>query len=266
MLTSIFATKIGMSQAWDVNGKRWAVTKCKVAANMVLGNQDTSFLIGYGPKKLANVPKPQRTILTKGGFSSGVKQIQGVRAVSEATEPASDAESANTLKIGDTVSIESVLSVGDVVKVQGTSKGRGFAGAMKRHNFHGGPATHGQSDRARAVGSIGAGTTPGKVLKGKKMPGHYGHETKTVSNLVVLYIDQDTQEVWLSGPVPGHIKSTVRITPTGKTKEIELNTEASGIQVKPEQPAPQEESSDASSASTTDDTPEKTKETKETKE
>jgi len=103
------------------------------------------------------------------------------------------------------------------------SKGRGFAGAIKRHGFHGGPRTHGQSDRQRTPGSIGAGTNPGRIWKGKKMPGHYGVETKTVSGLVVVHIDLNNREIWLNGPVPGYKNSIVRIQKSGVKKDIKLN-------------------------------------------
>ncbi len=225
MLKSIFATKIGMTQAWDNNGKRIAITKCMVQPNVVLGVQDPkseekTYLVGYGKKKLKNMNKPLRTITEKSGFSFGVKNIKGVQAADDNT---------TEIKAGEIIAIDQVLKVGDVVKVQGTTKGRGFAGGMKRHGFHGGPKTHGQSDRARAVGSIGSGTTPGRVWKGKKMPGHYGVETKSVSGLVVAHIDLELGELWLTGPIPGHIKSDVLITPVGKDRKIELNKTASGI-------------------------------------
>lgn len=235
MLQSIFATKLGMTQVWDKTGKRWAVTKCKVSENVILGKQDPRtentnpmYLIGFGKKKLKNMNKPLKKIVEKSGFSFGVKQIRGVAAT---------ADSETTPEVGSVVTAEQVLHVGDIVKVQGTSKGRGFAGAMKRYGFHGGPRTHGQSDRARAVGSIGSGTTPGRVWKGKKMPGHYGVETKTVTGLIVLHIDEANQEVWLSGPVPGSRTSVIKISPVGKSKQVELDTKASGISIKVEEPA-----------------------------
>lgn len=218
MVNSIFATKIGMMQAWTKQGKRLAVTRCQVAPNLVLSHtknnqpEDRTLIeVGYGKKKIKNMSKPLRTQLEKGGFSVGVRTITGV-SVSPDAAPA----------VGTTFAAQDVLTVGDVVMVQGTSKGHGFAGAVKRHGFAGGPKTHGQSDRERAVGSIGAGTTPGRVFKGKRMPGHYGVETVTVRNLVVLRINPETQEVWLSGPVPGSLTSTVKISKTGKTKAVEL--------------------------------------------
>lgn len=239
MLTTVFATKLGMTQAWTTTGKRLAVTRCKVEPNVVVGTQPAApagqqiLEIGYGPKKLKNVPKPLRARLEKSGFSMGVRQVQGVMvSTADATADSAAPSSAETdtatpaasgFTVGQTIAIDQVLTVGDVVKVQGTTKGRGFAGAMKRHGFHGGPKTHGQSDRGRAVGSIGAGTTPGRVLKGQRMPGHYGVETQTVANLVVLKVDVANQEVWLSGPVPGATKGMIKIIKTGAQTKIELD-------------------------------------------
>lgn len=234
MVSTVFATKIGMTQAWTTAGKRVAVTRCKVAPNLVVGTQQPEVTnsdmsakmileIGFGKKKLKNMAKPLRSRLEKGGFSLGAAQMRGLDVTGLESVPA----------VGQMIKVEDVLSVGDIVKVQGVTKGRGFAGAIKRHGFHGGPATHGQSDRARAVGSIGNRTTPGRVFKGKRMPGHYGTDTQTVSGLVVLHIDAANQEIWLSGPIPGFSTSAVRISKTGLTKNLELDVQASGIKVAP---------------------------------
>ncbi len=106
------------------------------------------------------------------------------------------------LKIGDTLSFDQVFSPKDIIDVTGTTKGRGFAGAIKRHHFHRQPVTMGASDRTRSTGAIGA-QTPGKVVKGKKMPGHYGNVVVTVKNLAILSIDKDKKQVIISGSVPG---------------------------------------------------------------
>lgn len=227
MINTIFATKIGMSQAFTKDGRRLPVTKLKVSDNLILSKKETqdkqiTLEIGYGLKKLKNVEKPLRKQIEKSGFSFGVRQIEGVKLNEQE-------EGEKALEAGQTLSVADILAVGDVVEIQGSTKGRGFAGAMKRHGFHGGPKTHGQSDRARAVGSIGAGTTPGRVWKGKRMPGRYGQETKTVSGLVVVYVDQAKQELWVSGPVPGFNTSTVRVSKTGVSKEIELNLDLLGL-------------------------------------
>jgi large subunit ribosomal protein L3 len=112
------------------------------------------------------------------------------------------AESLDGLEVGARVDL-GFLKPGDRVDVIGTSKGKGFAGVVKRHHFRGGPKTHGQSDRWRAPGSIGAGTTPGRVLKGRRMAGHMGDERVTVKNLEVLQVDAERNLVALRGAVPG---------------------------------------------------------------
>jgi len=164
MLNTIFATKLGMTQAWSKTGKRLAVTKCRVADNMIVGEQKISATqktpqgnalmdcriieVGYGKKKLKNVPKPLRSRLEKSGFSVGVQKVQGIQRFAETPE------SVETFKVGGMVKTSDVLKVGDVVEVQGKTIGHGFTGVVKRYGFAGGPATHGQSDRERAVGSI----------------------------------------------------------------------------------------------------------------
>jgi len=274
MLDTIFATKGGMTQVWTKQGKRMPVTRCVVDENVILGKQqclvtDRSSAqftqkphlileIGYGKKKLKNTPKPLRTIIEKSGFSCGFKQIQGVRvAVDGDVQSASfqDKDKDNKqqdqlFQIGEVIPADKVLSIGDVVKVQGISKGHGFAGVVKRYGMRGGPKTRGQSDRHRAVGSIG-GQTPGKVWKGKRMPGHYGVDKVTVANLTVVHLDPETREVWLSGPVPGHLNSIIRITKTGQTKQLDLDKQASGIKeekkVEAQAETPQEQSNQEAS-------------------
>lgn len=97
----------------------------------------------------------------------------------------------------------SQFEIGKRVDVVGISKGKGFAGTVKRYNFKGGPKTHGQSDRLRAPGSIAAGTTPGRVFKGKKMPGRMGNERVTSQNVEVVYIDVEKNLIGVNGSVPG---------------------------------------------------------------
>jgi len=240
MLNDFFVTKIGMTQAWTKDGKRLAITRCAVNSNIVVDTRALDVIdreslvrqtkpvtileIGYGRKKLKNISKPLRSKLEKGGFSFGVTNLKGVRAEDETSMP----------KVGESINVDQVLAVGDVVQVQGISKGRGFSGGVKRYGFKGGPRTHGQSDRERAIGSIGAGTTPGRVYKGKRMPGKYGNDTKTVTGLVVVHIDTEGGELWLSGPVPGSMNSSVRIRKTGEAKSVFLDAAASGIKVKPD--------------------------------
>lgn len=119
---------------------------------------------------------------------------------------------------GEKITVE-VFQVGDRVDVVGTSKGRGFAGGIKRHGFHRQPKTHGQSDRERRHGSVGATTTPGRVLKGTRMPGRMGNARVTVQNLEVVMVDPERNLLAVRGAVPGHRGSLVMIKAARKTKE-----------------------------------------------
>jgi large subunit ribosomal protein L3 len=112
--------------------------------------------------------------------------------------------------LGDRVSVD-IFQPGQRVDVTGTSKGRGFAGVVKRHGFHGGPKTHGQSDRHRSPGSIGATTTPGRVVKGLKMAGHMGHARVTALNLEVAEVNPARGIIMIKGSVPGPEGGLVRI-------------------------------------------------------
>lgn len=237
MLNQIFVTKLAMDQAWTKEGRRLPITRCKMNDNKVVGVREVTVKqitpgadrptptacriieVAYGDKKLKQMTKPLRSKMESAGFQIGAKQFRGLRESGEASE----------IKAGDTLNIDQVMAVGDVVEVQGTSKGKGFAGVVKRHGFAGGPKTHGQSDRHRAPGSIGQRTRPGRVFKGLRMAGHMGDEIVTVSGLTIVYIDKDKNELWLSGPVPGANQGTLRLTKTGKKKEVVLDRKASGL-------------------------------------
>jgi large subunit ribosomal protein L3 len=107
------------------------------------------------------------------------------------------------VKEGDTIKVADAFTVGDHVDVIGTSKGRGFQGGVKRYHFRGGPKTHGQSDRLRAPGSRGSGTTPGRVYKGARGPGHMGNDRVTAQNLKVALVDGERNLLAVRGAVPG---------------------------------------------------------------
>ncbi len=112
------------------------------------------------------------------------------------------ADTLKGLEVGQQIGPD-LFESGEYVTLVGTSKGRGFQGTVKRHGFHGGSRTHGQSDRLRAPGSIGMGTTPGRVFKGKKMSGHMGNVRVTVKNLEVVDVDQERNLLMVKGGVPG---------------------------------------------------------------
>lgn len=107
--------------------------------------------------------------------------------------------------------LDELFKQGDFISVTGISKGKGFAGVVKRYGFKGGPRTHGQSDRERAPGAIGSTTTPGRVLKGKRMAGRLGHHKVTVKNLLVAKIDAGENILYIKGAVPGIKKGAVEI-------------------------------------------------------
>ena len=119
------------------------------------------------------------------------------------------------LQVGQQILVD-IFSAGDSVRISGTSKGRGFAGGIKRLNFKGGPKTHGQSDRWRAPGSIGAGTTPGRVYKGTRMAGHMGNHKVTMPNLKIVGIDKDRNLLFIKGSVPGSNNGMLVITGNSK--------------------------------------------------
>lgn len=186
--------------------------------------------LGLGEKKIKNTSKA-----LQGHLKGAIKDKKAPRFIKEIK-----VEKEPEYKVGDEVKVSDVLSVGDFVAVTGTSKGKGFAGVIKRWGFKGGPRTHGQSDRERAPGSIGQGTTPGRVRKGKKMPGRMGAETVTVKNLQIVEINEDENEIKLSGPVPGIPGGLLIIRKIGSGKLSDLVEEVPQEVVQQEAP-PEEE-------------------------
>lgn len=177
--------------------------------------------LGFGEKKIKNVSKPLKGHLK--GAIKGKKAPRFLREVRLSGEPG--------FKVGDSISVSDIFKKGDVVAVTGTSKGKGFAGVVKRWGFAGGPRTHGQSDRERAPGSIGQGTTPGRIWKGKKMAGRMGGQRVTIKNLIVVDVDAKSDSLAVSGPVPGTPGSLVIIKKLGEGKLEELEEEAPQVEV-----------------------------------
>jgi large subunit ribosomal protein L3 len=195
MLKGLIGKKVGMTQIFDTAGVAIPVTLIEAGPCYVtqvrLPEQD-----GYSAVQLGfDEVKPKR--LT-GGQIGHLKRnnLPPLRFLREFREK--DAE----LKEGDKVTVD-VFQVGDHVDVVGVSKGKGFQGGVKRYHFHGGPKTHGQSDRNRAPGSRGSGTTPGRVYKGARGPGHMGDERVTVQNLKVVLVDAERNLLGVHGAVPG---------------------------------------------------------------
>ena len=198
----IISTKIGQTSFISEEGKRVCATVLDYNTCTVVGNRTvdkdgyTANILGFlKPKKLN---KPQLKDFNK-------KNIEPKRIIKE--ERLSSSE--ELLEVGSEVSPK--FNVGDKVCVQSKSTGKGFAGAMKRHNFSGMRASHGVSISHRAHGSTGQNQNPGKVFKGKKMAGHLGDEITTTKNLEVLLVDTDKKLILLKGSVPGKNKSVVRV-------------------------------------------------------
>jgi len=200
-IDGLLGRKLGMTQVFDANGQIHAVTVVE-AGPMVVTQVKTvvkdgynAIQAGYGEKKRVN--KPMRGHLKAAG--TNVRLVREFKVAGEAE-----------YSVGDKIGLE-LFSEGDLVHVTGTSRGRGFAGGVRRHNFHGGPKTHGQSDRHRAPGSIGSGTTPGRVLKGQRMAGHMGAVQVTSKNLRIIAKDEGKGLLLIEGAVPGATNGTVRV-------------------------------------------------------
>lgn len=221
MINSILGIKKDMSQTF-VDGYRIPVTKILAGPCVVTQVKKIekdgywAVQLGFGSRRIKNTSKA-----LQGHLKGAIKENMAPRFLVEVrlTEE-------SKLNVGDEVKISDIFRVGDVISVVGTSKGKGFAGAVKRHHFAGGPRTHGQSDRERAPGSIGQGTTPGRVYKGKRMAGRMGSDRVTVKNLHVISITPETNELFVSGAVPGPRGSLVKVNKisSGSLTDLEHET------------------------------------------
>jgi len=195
MFKGLIGKKIGMTQIFDENGSAVPVTileagPCFVTQIRTLENNGYSAVqLGYEEVKEGKLTKGQLGHLTN-------TKLPPLRFLREFRLKNPD------VKVGDKIDV-STFEPGNRVDVVGTSKGKGFAGTVKRYHFKGGPKTHGQSDRLRAPGSIGSTTTPGRVFKGKKMPGHMGSQRVSSQNIKVVLIDAENNLIAVNGSVPG---------------------------------------------------------------
>lgn len=195
MVKTILGRKLGMTQVWSENGNLIPVTvieagPCVVTqVKTVKTDGYNAVQIGFGAIAEKKVIKPMAGHFAKAGVDP-VKHLIEVRLVD-----------APELAAGDFVTVEA-LAESSTVNVSGVSKGKGFAGVIKRHNFKGGPGGHG-SHFHRAPGSIGQASTPSRVFKGTKLPGHMGSEKVTVRNLDVIKVDAEQNLLIVKGAVPG---------------------------------------------------------------
>ena len=195
MFKGLIGKKLGMTQVFNEDGSALPATLIEAGPCYVTQVRNIE-RDGYSAVQLGYSEVPERK-LTKGQLGHLEKnKIPPLRFLREFRAKAPE------VKVGDQVDV-SQFELGKRVDVVGISKGKGFAGVVKRWNFKGGPITHGQSDRVRAPGSIAAGTTPGRVFKGKKMPGRMGNARVSSQNVEVVFIDAEKNIIGVNGSVPG---------------------------------------------------------------
>ena len=195
MKKGIIGKKVGMTQVFDSNGIVTPVTVIEAGPCYVVKKKTVesdgyqAVAVGFGETREKLVTKPVRGIYQRAGLSP-MRYMRELRL-----------EDVSEYEVGQQLRAD-VFAQGDVVDIIGTSKGHGFTGTIKRWNHSRGPMTHG-SKYHRGLGSLGAGTSPGRVFKGKKMPGHYGNERVTIQNLKVVRVDAERNMILVKGSVPG---------------------------------------------------------------
>jgi large subunit ribosomal protein L3 len=207
MVKGLIGRKLNISQTFDNYGRVVPATKIKVLPNAVVqvkqveSDKYKSAQLGYGIAK--KTTKPTTGHAKKAGLDIVPRYLREVGFEGE-------------VRPGEQITLDQVFRIGQVVDISGLSKGKGFAGVVKRWGFAGGPRTHGQSDRERAPGSIGATTTPGRVYKGMKMAGHMGNRQVTIKGLEVIELNKDESELLVKGSVPGAFGGLLLIQKSGK--------------------------------------------------
>jgi large subunit ribosomal protein L3 len=196
MFNGLIGRKVGMTQIFDEAGAAVPVTIIEAGPCFVTQVRNSN-VDGYSAVQLGfGETKPKR--LTAGQIGHLKRNdLPPLRYLREFRLKNPE------VKEGDKLTVDEVFNIDQLVDVTGISKGKGFAGAVKRYGFGGGPKTHGQSDRQRAPGSHGAGTTPGRVFKGARGPGHMGHRRVTSQNLKVVLVDGERNLLGLRGAIPG---------------------------------------------------------------
>jgi large subunit ribosomal protein L3 len=226
-MIGIIGKKLGMTQIFNEQGQQIPCTVVEAPPNPVVQilTADTagvsSVQLGYGEQKLSRdnkkgekTPRGRRAHkavvghAAKAGLATAPRVLRSFR-LDDGPKSAETPE----YKLGDKIAVD-IFAVGDQVKVTGTSKGRGFQGVVKRYGFHGGPNTHGNT-KHRRPGSIGPGTDPSRVIKGKKMPGHYGDHRHTQTHLRIEKIDTERNLIYIRGAVAGPTNGIVLVKKQG---------------------------------------------------
>lgn len=253
-IPGMIGRKVGMMTLYDGSGRARGVTVIEMAGNRVTqirtADRDGYEAIQVGaPGNRRNTTKPEAGHLRAAGL-----EREALTALQEF-----HVTDVGGFELGQELGVDQ-FEPGVYVNVTGTSKGRGFAGGVRRWNFRGGPKTHGQSDRHRAPGSIGAGTTPGRVWKGQKMGGHMGNRQRTGLNQLVVYVDPARQLLFVEGSVAGPRNGLVSVV-LGRKKQL-ANYEPPVLalpeieEVVVDEPEPAvEEAAEAEAEATTEDAP-----------
>ena len=204
-LPFIIGTKVGMTQIFSSNGTVYPVSVIQAGPCTVTQIKTSktdgynSVQLGYGSKKESKTNKSLLGHFKKSG-SDSKKHLKEFRY-----------EKSSSIDLGTEVFIDQ-FNIGDMLNITGISKGKGFAGHMKRHNFSGGRASHGKNSVMRKAGSIGAGTSPGRVWKGTRMAGRMGTDKVTVKNLELIKVDSEKNLLFVSGSIPGPNKNIIYIS------------------------------------------------------
>ena len=205
---SLIGKKLGMTRIFDETGLAIAVTVIEAGPCFVVQKKTgakegyEALQVGFERRSLGKCSKPEKGHFEKHGATSGFKYLQEIRLEAE-----------SDLAEGQEITVEQ-FAIGDIVDVIGTSKGRGFAGCIKRHKFHRGPMTHGSMNK-RAPGSIGQSAYPSRVIKGKKMPGQMGNARVTQKNLEVVDVRPEENLLLVKGAIPGPRQGLVFIQKVG---------------------------------------------------
>ncbi len=203
MVKEIYGKKIGMTQIYNEDGVAIPVTAIEAKPCTVVAKKTTdkegynAIVVSFGEIKEKNANKPLKGVFAKAGVEVQ-KYLREIKV-----------ENVDEYEIGSQITVDT-FTTEDSVDVQGISKGKGFQGNIKRHGQHRGPMSHG-SMYHRRPGSMGPTSTPGRVFKGKKLPGHMGSETSTILNLDVVKVDTDKNVILVKGSIPGAKGSIVKV-------------------------------------------------------